>query len=214
MAGRAGHVQRGGARHLVGAAGHQRVEGQGGFSRCADRRSHGLQRRREPWAAGCAGSRDVEPDRRPLPRMVPASDGDAGAGRTPRTSRGARLSSSRTGLPASSLSTDFDAAGVLRADPVELEAVGHAQRHHGSAGVAVADVSGRQRTDPGVELLFGQFGGEAFTAALPEIDAHCGQVLFKRRDCTVAAVGQSAVIHSSRPDVNAGATGADCRASV
>ena len=28
LAGRAGDVHRGGARHLVGAAGHQRVEGQ------------------------------------------------------------------------------------------------------------------------------------------------------------------------------------------
>jgi hypothetical protein len=33
-------------------------------------------------------------------------------------------------------------------------------------------------------LLFGQFDGESFATALPEIEAHCGQVVFERADST------------------------------
>ena len=60
----------------------------------------------------------------------------------------------------------LDPVRVLGSDPVELEAVGHAQRNHRAAPPSTADVGGRQRADPGVELLFGQFGGQLFAAAL------------------------------------------------
>src|SRR5205814_627272 len=66
----------------------------------------------------------------------------------------------------------FDATRILVADPIELEAVGHAHRHHGIAGAAVGHVGRRQRADPGIELLFGQFGRESLAAALPEVSAH------------------------------------------
>ena len=42
----------------------------------------------------------------------------------------------------------------------------------------IGHVGRRQRADPGVELLFGQFGGQLLATALPEVVAHCGQVLF------------------------------------
>jgi hypothetical protein len=35
----------------------------------------------------------------------------------------------------------LDAAGVLRPDPVELEAVGHAQAHHHAVGPVIGDTS-------------------------------------------------------------------------
>ena len=56
------------------------------------------------------------------------------------------------------------AAGVLGANPVEFEAVGHKQS---DALLIVRDPSG-QRFDPGVELLFGQFASELVDAGLPQ----------------------------------------------
>ena len=61
----------------------------------------------------------------------------------------------------------LDAAGVLAADPVELEAVGHAQRHPHGVVVLRQHFGRRQRADPGVELLFRQFAREALAATLP-----------------------------------------------
>ncbi len=62
---------------------------------------------------------------------------------------------------------DFEAGAVLGADPVEHEAVGHAHRHQGGA-LGLAHFGRRQGADPGVELLFRQFGGQALTGPLPQ----------------------------------------------
>ena len=46
----------------------------------------------------------------------------------------------------------------------------------------------RQRADPGVELLFGQLGRESLAAALPQVGAHCGNlVLWEPPDCRIPA---------------------------
>ena len=60
-AGRAGDVQRGGARHLVGAAGNQRVEGQ--------RRIEPAARRQRGARPACATPLATAP---PLPALAPA----------------------------------------------------------------------------------------------------------------------------------------------
>ena len=110
------------------------------------------------------------------------------------------VSSSRTGLPASSLSTDFDQPGVLRADPVELEAVGHAHADHGRLAGVVLQHGGRQRADPGVELVFGQLLGESLAATLPEIWGHCGKLVsWSGWIVGAAATARTVVIHSFRP---------------
>jgi hypothetical protein len=65
----------------------------------------------------------------------------------------------------------FDPPCVLMADPVELEAVRHPQRHHRGFAL-VGDFGVWKRPDPGVELLVRQLRRQAFAAALPEIGSH------------------------------------------
>jgi hypothetical protein len=65
----------------------------------------------------------------------------------------------------------FDPAGVLMANPVELEPIRHAHRDDGCLAV-VSHVSVWQRPDPGVELLVRQLGRKALAAALPEVGSH------------------------------------------
>jgi len=60
---------------------------------------------------------------------------------------------------------------------------------------------GRQRADPGVELLFGQLGGKAFTAPLPEINAHCGHLVLGATGFYVVGDWREVVIHSFGPGV-------------
>ena len=57
-----------------------------------------------------------------------------------------------------------DAARVLGANPVELEAVGHEDR---DPGKVVGDLGG-QGLDPGVELLFGELLGQLVDTGLPQ----------------------------------------------
>jgi len=70
----------------------------------------------------------------------------------------------------------LDPLGVLVANPVELETVGHAQRDDGTEVTLIIDLGCCQRANPGVELLFGQLGGESLAAALPKVSAHCGKL--------------------------------------
>jgi hypothetical protein len=77
-----------------------------------------------------------------------------------------------------------DAAGVLRSDPIELEAVGH---HHPHAGKVIAD-RGLQGFYPGVELLFGEFLGQLINAGLPEGLPSIGLVRGRCRRCHVADI--------------------------
>src|SRR6185436_864436 len=65
----------------------------------------------------------------------------------------------------------LDSPGVLVTDPVELEAVRDAQRHHRGRAL-VGDFGVGKRPDPGVELLVRQLRRQAFAAALPEIGPH------------------------------------------
>ena len=115
-AGRAGDVQRGGARHLVGAAGHQRVEGQrriepaargqrgrGGMGDAVGDRASvaavpgaGVAVRAGGRARAAQGR--VEVDRSPAVAATPSLERAL-------PSRCASVTSRRTGLPASSLST-------------------------------------------------------------------------------------------------------------
>ena len=57
-----------------------------------------------------------------------------------------------------------NAPGVLRANPIEFEAVG---RVHGDLGEVFAD-AGRQWLDPGVVLLFWQVVAELFNTGQPQ----------------------------------------------
>jgi hypothetical protein len=171
---RAGHVQRGRAGHLVGAAGHQGVEG---------------QRRVQP--VGVGAGRRVAGQRHRLVgfgRHLQRLHGQRGAA-TPLLRRraiaglgvGASLRGSHRkiqphGLAGQFAEHGFDAARVLRTDPVQLEAVGHAHRHDGSLGFVQQALfgggTGHQGPDPGVELLFRHFGGEKLATALPQVWAH------------------------------------------
>jgi hypothetical protein len=92
---RAGHVQRGGARHLVGAAGDQRVEGQRAVQVVARGRTAAAWggRRLTGWLLAVE-----RPGARRVPRRLRAR---APSGRGGADSRGASESSSRTGRPAS-----------------------------------------------------------------------------------------------------------------
>ena len=65
----------------------------------------------------------------------------------------------------------LDAAGVLIANPVELEAIGNPHRDDGSVALVV-HFGIWQGPDPGVELLVGQLGRQAFAATLPEVGSH------------------------------------------
>ena len=54
-------------------------------------------------------------------------------------------------------------------DPVIADnAVRRKQLVGGAVLVLLGDLRGGQRSDPGIELLFRQFGGQAFAAALPQ----------------------------------------------
>ena len=183
-AGRAGDVQRGGARHLVGAAGNQRVEGQrriepaarGQRGRGGVRRRRWRPRRRRCRCRGAARGRSRRRrSRAPRMRRVEVRPGGRCRRRAVARARAAVALRERDVEPhrlAGELGQHgLDAAGVLVADPVELEAIRHA---HGDdrAFAVVGDVGVGQRPDPGVELLFGQLGRQAFAAALPEVGSH------------------------------------------
>jgi len=58
-------------------------------------------------------------------------------------SRGASCNSRRTGLPAKLLNTPSIRAAYWEADPIELEAVGYAQRNHRLAGGEVGHLRRR-----------------------------------------------------------------------
>jgi hypothetical protein len=195
-AGRAGHVQGGGARHLVGAAGHQGVEGERGVEPVRVHRRRGVHgTRRGRLGAGRAAARRGGRHRRGIQRAIEhvaqalrrlgggEAAGQAGA-------RGHRLARGERQFEPDRLAGelgehDLDARRVLRADPVELEAVGHAHHRHRAFAV-VGEVGRRQWTDPGAELLFGQLGGETFATAVPKVYGHCGQVLLEPPDSTRA----------------------------
>ena len=51
-------------------------------------------------------------------------------------------------------------------------------------------------------MLFRQFSRESLAPALPEVCAHCGQVILRRPDCTCSPPGYPMVIHSLEPSVN------------
>jgi hypothetical protein len=42
----------------------------------------------------------------------------------------------------------------------------------------VSDVGSREWTDPGIELLFGQFGSESIASALPKVGNHVVENFF------------------------------------
>ena len=170
--------------------------------------SSGLRRLRDGWtlaeerhrrrgSALRSGRRSVDEAptcAAPLAARVRGADRRRAA--LPPPSRGASVTSSRTGLPASSLSTDSIRPAYWLRIQSSLKRFGHAHRDQRAVGALIGDFGGRQRADPGVELLFGQFGGEAFAAALPKVDAHCGEVLSKRLDCMPSRPGRTRVIHS------------------
>ena len=62
----------------------------------------------------------------------------------------------------------LDARAVLGADPVQLEAVGHAHERD-RAVTHVGEIGRRQGPDPGAELLFGQLGRETLATAVPKV---------------------------------------------
>ncbi len=174
---RAGHVQRRGAGHLVGAAGHQGVEGE---RRVEPVRVHGrrdvhgprLRRRarRDMAVRRRVGQRLFEHGADALRRI--AGDEAAAAGHVGMAGRG-RLARGERQLQPHRLAGKLgqhglDARAVLRADPVELEAVGHAHERH-RAVAHVGEIGGRQGPDPGAELLFGQLGGEALATPVPKV---------------------------------------------
>jgi hypothetical protein len=67
-------------------------------------------------------------------------------------------------------------AGVLGANPVELEAVGHAQ---GQALLILGELRG-QGFDPSIELLFRQFARQFIDARLPQGMAGIGLVFWEK----------------------------------
>ena len=71
-------------------------------------------------------------------------------------------------MTADLLQQGIDAARILGADPVELEAVGHGQRQ---ARIVGLDLGG-ERLDPGVELLLWQLGCQPLAAACPQVRQH------------------------------------------
>jgi len=173
----AGHVQRRGAGHLVGAAGHQRVERERriepmGIHCRGDVHRAGLCRRGQAhMPVRRRGERMLEHGADALRRMrcdeaaaggyggVAVCDGFATWGQ--RQLQAHRLAGQlgQHGL---------DARSVLRPDPVELEAVGHA--HERDRAVAdIGEVGRRQGPDPGAELLFGQLGRKAFATPVPKV---------------------------------------------
>jgi hypothetical protein len=144
--GHGGHVHGRGAGHAVGRALDQGVEGQRGVEPVAQAVGSGFFRRKA--GVGCSvkcrdGGRCIRP-------------GNAFPG-------GERQLHGH-GLAVDLLQQGGNPAGILRAHPVELEAVGHVHR---GAGEVVGDLGG-QRLDPGVELLLGQFLCQLVEAGLPE----------------------------------------------
>ena len=73
---------------------------------------------------------------------------------------------------------------------------------HRAAVAVIDDVGRRQGTDPGVELLFGQLGGELLATPLPQVWAHCGQVLLRSGRIVGSAGRPDGVIHRSLRPVN------------
>ena len=138
---RAGHVQRGGAGHLVGAAGHQRVERELRVDAVLGR-SRRLRGQHD--GAACARVLAGRPQRRAgLAQLAPHCGccdwGDGcrrhGHGRAlQRASRAASVSSKPRRAAGEFGQDGFDAGRVLAADPVALEVVGHLQRGHQRAG--------------------------------------------------------------------------------
>ena len=199
MPGRAGDVQRGGARHLVGAAGHQRVEGQRRVEPAARRqRAPRRHRRRRGDAASCrclapAAVRARRKRRAARPRRRRPARRRRALRRRARRRAAPSVTSRRTGLPASSLSTvSIRPAYWLRIQS-SLKRFGHAHRDHRAGVAVVGDLGVGQRPDPGVELLVGQFGRRAFAAALPEVGSHVWRsALRKRRDCMSPQARRSA----------------------
>jgi hypothetical protein len=66
----------------------------------------------------------------------------------------------------------LDARGVLRANPVQFEAIAHQERVDRALGAVGTQRGGRQGADPGVELLRWQLGGQALAAGLPNGRRH------------------------------------------
>jgi len=159
---RAGDVQRRCARHLVGAARNQRIEAEGRVEAAArrqERRRGGVRVsaiQQCGWRWVLRLRRSLHKGRRRPDRGVTRSERDVEAHR----------------LAGEIAEGALDAAGVLGSDPVELEPVRNADRHHRTGVAQIGDLGLGQRPDPGVELLVGQLGGESFAAALPEVGSH------------------------------------------
>ena len=68
-----------------------------------------------------------------------------------------------------------DEIAGLRIERIELAV----ERGGAVAGTIVDQFGRRQGADPGVVLLFGQFGRELVATLLPQVRAHCGQVLLR-----------------------------------
>ena len=121
-------------------------------------------------------------------------------------SRAARVTSSRTGLPASSLSTALDAPGVLVADPVELEAVRHAQRDHCAAVGRCR--SRRPRGSGRIQVLNCCSGSSAARRSQPRCQRSelIVEKFFGAPHCRPSAAARARVIHSCRPRQSRGTT--------
>jgi hypothetical protein len=180
-------------RHLVGAAGNERVESKRRIEPAARRhRCHRRAARHRPAGAyhrnavGAGGALLARvavhalARARQCPRRCFCEDAALADNRCDRGGRftgapGAVALRERDvephGLAGKFAQHCLDPARILMANPVELEPVRHAHRDDGGLAV-VGHVGVRKRPDPGVELLVRQLGRKAFAAALPEIGSH------------------------------------------
>jgi hypothetical protein len=219
---RAGHVQRGGAGHLVGAAGHQGVEGQRGVQLVGGgrRRQAAAGRRPTGWWASAGRHRPAPAARwcgaTAWPFSCARRQGGAGlpAGGWG-VRRAARARSSRTGLPASSVRTASMRCAYCDRIQSSLKRLGTRTCATRPPWPSSCRWPARpSAADPGVELLFRQFGGEKLATALPQVWAHCGNLLLGAAENCGPRPGGPQLSTHSRPTSSPVGCKPDCGASV
>jgi hypothetical protein len=101
-------------------------------------------------------------------------------------------------------SARLDAAGVLRPDPVQLEAVGHAHRHDGSLGFVQQTLFGR-RQQGRIQVLNCCSGISVASCSQPRCHRSrliCGNLLLGAAENCVLRIRRTAVIHTFAAAVN------------